>query len=846
MQIFQQTLRHRACAADEGHVISTYLSPIVRGALGRFSLALSALFAISLFATTSFAGAVVTTVPSEGGSLTVGLQSPNMAFWADGDLPTANTFANPRGYPVLHSSDVYAIYWDPTDHYHGDWQRLTNTFFHNFGAASGSLDSVFAVDAQYSDLSNRPASYLSTFHGAYTDTDPYPTPGGCTDPHPLNVLDQIGPEVEEEVAGKKVKHHTPVCLTDKQIRVELETFVASHGLQKGMGSVFYLLTPPGVTVCLDGGGPAGHCSDFDGKISEIETFEDENNKYPKDLAKYENEREEGFPEYEEEKKLYEAEKKQKEEKHETPLPVEPEKPTAPTRPTAPASYSDYEKSFCSYHADISPTNQLIGDERTILYAVIPWTAGGLGDGHLVAEDQTPAYGCQDGGFDPASDPIEQKEHEPEKKAETKEEEEKKNPEEKLKQEEARKREGPHQEEPNQLTATGPDGSYDTGLADLIINQVAVEQQNIVTDPLLNAWRDEAGNEATDECRNFFASTDGGSAATNEKTLAGDLYNQSLSGGTYYLNDAFNAAALNLPYPGVPCVTGISLEPSFTAPNPVNSAELVDFDGMESNITLDTATNYAPTTYTPGPTYAIFTWNFGDGTPPISGYAPGATTLDSPNVSPCAAPWLTPCAASTFHSYQYGGIYEVTLTVTDVGGNTASVTKQVTVVGPPAPGTTSAPGTAPATAGAQGQAAGSGSNAASGAAIPSPVASERIASTSLQAVIKGGLLARYAVNEQVAGHFEVILSAALARKLGIHGKSAVGLAPGTPASVVIGEAILVTTQSARGTEKIKFGKHVLAGLRKASKVPLMLRLIVRNAAPHNPKTASVLTVGTLRR
>ena len=44
---------------------------------------------------------------------------------------------------------------------------------------------------------------------------------------------------------------------------------------------------------------------------------------------------------------------------------------------------------------------------------------------------------------------------------------------------------------------------------------------------------------------------------------------------------------------------------------------------------------------------------------VSGYAPGAPA--------CEEPWLSPCAASVFHSYQYGGTYEVTLTVTDVGG-----------------------------------------------------------------------------------------------------------------------------------------------------------------------------------
>ena len=55
---------------------------------------------------------------------------------------------------------------------------------------------------------------------------------------------------------------------------------------------------------------------------------------------------------------------------------------------------------------------------------------------------------------------------------------------------------------------GPDGFYDAGLADLIINQIAVQQQDIVTDPLLTAWQDSAHNEVTDECRNFFVPTTG--------------------------------------------------------------------------------------------------------------------------------------------------------------------------------------------------------------------------------------------------------------------------------------------------------------------------------------------------
>ncbi len=472
---------------------------------------------------------------------------------------------------MLHKNETYAVYWDPTDHYHGDWQHLIDTFFHGLGADSGSTGTVFAVDSQYTDRSDLPASYLSTFRGAYTDTDPYPVgASNCKDPHPLESTDLIGPIV----AGK----HTEVCVTDAQIRKELETFIATHGLQKGMGSIYYLLTPPGVTVCLDAGGPTGHCSDHTGSIEATGT-------------------------------------------------------------------ESYKNSFCSYHSDISPTNGVIGDANTILYAVIPWSAGGLGDYHLTGADETSAYDCQDGGWylntqtalvekehvkvTPQEEEAKRLEEEAKKRASAEEEEVKKQTSyekayeqkliskvelegkeaelkvekkariekeqreeekaervEKETQEKNEKLEGPHQQEPNQ-DGLGPDGSYDTGLADLIVSQIGVQQQDIVTDPLLNAWKDEVGNEVTDECRNDFLTYTGRRCDGQRTHLRRRVRTTSrYAGANAYINDAFNLAAGRLPYPGAPCLTGISLVPEFTAPNPVNTGELVGFDGMESDITLN--------------------------------------------------------------------------------------------------------------------------------------------------------------------------------------------------------------------------------------------------------------------
>ncbi len=792
------------------------------------------------------AGAVVTEV----GSIKVGLQPRQAQVFFEG-TPTAESFNNPEGSLVLHRNETYAIYWDPTDHYHGDWQGLIDTFFHGLGADSGSTATVFAVDSQYTDKSNLPASYLSTFRGAYTDTDPYPVgAGNCKDPHPLEVPDRIGPEV---VKGSK--EHTEVCLTDAEIRSELKAFIAAHSLQKGVGSIFYLLTPPAVTICLDTGGPTGHCSDHTGSIEATGT-------------------------------------------------------------------ESYKNSFCSYHSDFSNLtleNATTPDANTVLYGVIPWSAGGLGDHHLTGGDETSAYDCQDGGWyynsqtsveerenakvNIKEEEGKRKEEEAKKRATAEAEETKKKTTyeeaykkelitkveleekeaelkvekeariEREKEEEKRaeaaeivarekkeKLEGPHQQEPNQ-GGLGPDGSYDTGLADLIISQIGVQQQNIVTNPLLNAWQDSAHNEVTDECRNNFPLYEGGGVAANQLTFAGTLYNQSFAGANAYINEAFNLAAGRLPYPGVPCMTGIDLVPRFTAPNPVNTGELVGFDGMESDITLNDDIGYSKSGAEQAK-YASYTWNFGDETPTVTGFAPGAPSANSPATSPCALPWEPPCAASTFHSYQYGGTYEVTLTVTDTGGNKATFTSPITVNGPGKPskeggsdggsggsGGTGVPGSSSPASSTTGSAINPGS-ATPGVAVkppvPSPVAAAASVSKSLAQVLRGGLVVRYSVSEQVAGRFEVLLASSIAKRIGLHGAPATGLPRGTAPQIVIAKAILVTTKGGRNTIKILFGKTTAARLRKLRKVSLMLRLIVHNASSQNPAGTTVISTVNLGR
>ena len=720
------------------------------------------------------AGALVSKVETHPGQYdTVGLQPRNVSYVLDGELGAS--FANSSGNPVVHGNSTYMIYWDPDDEYFSEWQTLINNFVQGMGAESGALGNVFAVDAQYTDKTNQPAVYKSTLKVTYIDDAPYPTTGNCTD-------------VEALIVG------AITCLTDKQIQEQLKSFIAEEKLPTGMGSIYYLLTPPGVTVCVDEGGPTGHCSDFAGTVKEVEAEE---------VAKREaEENHEGFTEGE-------------------PLVT-------------------FDDSFCSYHSDINPDNTPSGDANTILYAVIPWTAGGLGSAEVFPRLE--GYDCQDGGFDPQSKPPEKREQARERSKKEKEAEKEADQEEKDQDKTAEELEGPHEEEPNQLTSPGADGAWDTGLADLIVNQIAVEQQNVVTDPLLNAWQGSGGLEATDECRNFFAGgVPGGSVTANEETRAGTLSNQVINGTNYYLNLAFNDAALKLPY-NVPCIGGVELNPRFTSPDPVDSGVTVGFDGMESGVSLNAGVKYSAGG-SPEHNYATYTWNFGDGTPTVSGYAPGAPV--------CEEPWLSPCAGSVFHAYQYGGTYEVTLTITDIAGNTNTVTHPITVIGPPPP----SPGGSEGSGGSGGSGSGSaGTPGSSSPAAPSssaaapaaPVLAATIAPQSLRSAARKGLVVRYSVNEQVAGRFEVLLSRAVAHRLGISGPPATGLPAGSPSEVVIAQAVLVTTKGGHSSVHIHFSKRTAARLARARQVSLMLWALARGSAASGSPAASVVSVATLRR
>ena len=283
------------CAADDGLVthlartlpprVAVRVVALLAGTLTMLVLSLAAL------STQAYAHVEEVLTKTGGPKIKVGLQPRESQFYWEGsrkyeglgekagfvENKATASFDNASGNEVVHTAATYVIYWDPQDYYHGDWQSLIDGFMANVGTAGGQLSKVFAVDAQYTDKTNKPAASYSSFRAAYTDTHPYPATNGCTDPRAL----ELGIPLLEGTL-------TPVCVTAAQVQTELEWLIKQreeehYPLSKGMGTIFSNpLTPPGVTVCLnEGGGPEADCSDFKAPPLKSRAMKKARNGFPK-------------------------------------------------------------------------------------------------------------------------------------------------------------------------------------------------------------------------------------------------------------------------------------------------------------------------------------------------------------------------------------------------------------------------------------------------------------------------------------------------------------------------------------------------------------------------------------
>lgn len=136
-----------------------------------------------------------------------------------------------HGGLVMRTNRTYALFWQssaapPSQQFSATYVGLINRFLADVAADSFKRSNRYSANNQYYDRSGH-ITYNSTYGGLLGDTQPYPTQT-CADPtRPLNP-----------------------CLTDSQVQAELTRFLnANPSLPRGLGTVYIILTPPGVSSC---------------------------------------------------------------------------------------------------------------------------------------------------------------------------------------------------------------------------------------------------------------------------------------------------------------------------------------------------------------------------------------------------------------------------------------------------------------------------------------------------------------------------------------------------------------------------------------------------------------------
>lgn len=301
----------------------------------------------------------------------------------------------------------------------------------------------------------------------------------------------------------------------------------------------------------------------------------------------------------------------------------------------------------------------------------------------------------------------------------------------------------------------------------LVSPLSQGQISSIVDPTLNGWVAQSGREIEDNRQPFDSQPCIPEPRTLDQVSVG-----SSSQNPYYLQREFdNGGALEFdPTTYFGCAPNVILSSAFVAPSAVNAGDEVQFDGSSTASTL----------VVPNHGYA---WNFGDGT--------------------------TAIGPSVVHSFTKGGNYNVTLTVTDRGGNVDHLTQTVAVLG-----SDGSPAPAPPTSGGGG---GSGSGGGSGGGSNQSLNVHlQMLPQSLKAVLSKGIAVRVSSNRVANGIATVWITRAAAKRAHIKtGKAAaVRIGLGTVSSITNGTITLRLHLSGKMAKQLRHLRHVTMTVRLA--------------------------------
>lgn len=278
----------------------------------------------------------------------------------------------------------------------------------------------------------------------------------------------------------------------------------------------------------------------------------------------------------------------------------------------------------------------------------------------------------------------------------------------------------------------------------LVSPLSQAQIAAIVNPQFNGWFAQDGSEIGDFC---VPEPDG-----LDKVTVGQ--------SSYLLQREFNNAALMEPdpYTYFGCAPNVILSPSFVVPSPIDQGESVSFDGSTTASTL----------IVPNGQYQ---WNFGDGTPLSYG-------------------------ASVAHSFAKAGYYRVTLTVTDRGWNTRTVTQTVEVM--------QSDGQPPS------------SNHGGGHGSSKFKVHLQLLPQSLKGVLHDGLQVKVSSNEKADGFATLTIPESEAKKAHIHGNR-------TSSGVVVGRGTVSGITDGTDSLRVKISSSTASRLSHLKYLSLTLRL-----------------------
>lgn len=326
-----------------------------------------------------------------------------------------------------------------------------------------------------------------------------------------------------------------------------------------------------------------------------------------------------------------------------------------------------------------------------------------------------------------------------------------------------------------IEANPPAQVLETDVGTRLVSPLSQSEIAAIVDPNLNGWIAQDGSEINDNGLvppGFFSQYRCSPQGHDlDKVTVG-----SSGQNPYYLQREFNnAGAIQTdPFTYQGCAPAVDLSPAFVVPSSVDPGDVTQFDGSNTASTLIVPNNG-------------FSWNFGDG-----------TTGSGPSVE---------------HSFAKPGTYNVTLTTTDRGGYTNTLTQTVQVAG-----SGEAPAPAPA---ATTTSTGSGSGSASASGSSSGAGSSRfnvrlqLLPQSLKAVLRSGMAVRVSSNKAANGIATVSITRAAARRAHIK----VGRGP----SVRIGLGTVASVQNGTVTLRLHLSRAMAKKLAHLGHVTMTVRL-----------------------